>query len=177
MDIKKLIYSIRGMTPTALDDVAARSVELYPEWKAGLDVKAGERYQCDSRLYKCIAPHTTQDCLLYTSKREQFSYMTTSLKRLAMSEGVAVLLAAQVNRNAQNSEPTMAQLKESGSIEEDSDNIILLHGIPLDQLEDTTGWNDNNRPVLVKIEKQRDGRTGAVRTAFKACLLYTSTRN
>ena len=49
------------MTPTALDDVAARSVELYPEWKAGLDVKAGERYQCDSRLYKCIAPHTTQD--------------------------------------------------------------------------------------------------------------------
>lgn len=104
----------------------------------------------------------------FRDKREQFSYMTNSLKRLAMSEDVAVLLAAQVNRNAQNSEPTMAQLKESGSIEEDSDNIILLHGIPLDQLEDTTGWDDNNRPVLVKIEKQRDGRTGAVRTAFKA---------
>lgn len=61
MDIKELIYSIRGMTPTALDDVAARSVELYPDWTAGLDVKTGDRYQCDGRLYKYITPHTTQD--------------------------------------------------------------------------------------------------------------------
>ncbi len=38
MNIKQLIDSIRGMTPTALDDVAARSVELYPEWKSGIEI-------------------------------------------------------------------------------------------------------------------------------------------
>ncbi len=104
----------------------------------------------------------------FRDKREQFSFMTNNLKRIAMSEGVAVLLAAQVNRSAQQSEPTMANLKESGSIEEDSDNIILLHEIPLEQLEDTTGWDDTNRPVLVKVEKQRDGRTGSIKTCFRA---------
>ena len=104
----------------------------------------------------------------FRDKREQFSFMTNQLKRIAMSEGVAVLLAAQVNRSAQQSEPTMANLKESGSIEEDSDNVILLHEIPLDQLEDTTGWDGTNRPVLVKVEKQRDGRTGSIKTRFAA---------
>ena len=104
----------------------------------------------------------------FKDKREQFSFMTNSLKRLAMSEDVAVLLAAQVNRSAQSSEPTMANLKESGSIEEDSDNIILRHEIPLEQLEDATGWDDVNRPLLMKVEKQRDGRTGCIKAGFRA---------
>lgn len=61
MNIKQLINSIRGMTPTATDDVAARSVELYPDWAAGLDVKTGDRYQCDGLLYKALQDHVTQD--------------------------------------------------------------------------------------------------------------------
>lgn len=61
MNIKQLISSIRGMTPTATDDVAAKSVELYPDWIAGINVKAGERYQCDGLLYKALQDHVTQD--------------------------------------------------------------------------------------------------------------------
>lgn len=61
MNIKQLISSIRGMTPTATDDVAARSAELYPDWAAGLEVKAGDRYQCDGLLHKALQDHVTQD--------------------------------------------------------------------------------------------------------------------
>lgn len=61
MNIKQLINSIRGMTPTATDDVAARSTELYPDWATGLDVKEGDRYQCDGLLYKALQDHVTQD--------------------------------------------------------------------------------------------------------------------
>lgn len=61
MNIKQLINSIRGMTPTATDDVAARSTELYPDWAAGLGVKTGDRYQCDGLLYKALQDHVTQD--------------------------------------------------------------------------------------------------------------------
>lgn len=61
MNIKQLISSIRGMTTTATDDVAARSVDLYPDWAAGLQVKAGDRYQCDGLLYKALQDHVTQD--------------------------------------------------------------------------------------------------------------------
>lgn len=61
MNIKQLISSIKGMTPTATDDVAARSVDLYPDWAAGLQVKAGDRYQCDGLLHKALQDHVTQD--------------------------------------------------------------------------------------------------------------------
>lgn len=61
MNIKQLISSIRGMTPTATDDVAARSADLYPDWAAGLQVKAGDRYQCDGLLHKALQDHITQE--------------------------------------------------------------------------------------------------------------------
>ena len=51
--------------------------------------------------------------------------MTNHLKRLSMVEDVAVLLRCQVNRNG-TGKPKLDNLKESGSIEEDSDNVILL---------------------------------------------------
>lgn len=102
----------------------------------------------------------------FTSRREQFSYMTNELKRMSMSEDTAVILACQINRAAQDSEPNMANLKESGSIEEDSDNVIILHRVPLSQLDDTTGFNEIRRPMLVKVEKQRSGGTGIVQERF-----------
>lgn len=102
----------------------------------------------------------------FTSRREQFSYMTNELKRMSMSEDTAVILACQINRAAQDTEPNMANLKESGSIEEDSDNVIILHRVPLSQLDDTTGFNEVRRPMLVKVEKQRSGGTGIVQERF-----------
>lgn len=93
----------------------------------------------------------------FNSIRERFSHMTSTLKAIAMREGVAVILLAQVNRSAQRIEPTMAELKESGSIEEDSDNVILLH-----RVQDS---NDGNEEIKIKLAKQRDGETGE----FEAC--------
>ena len=103
----------------------------------------------------------------FRDKRERFSYMTNSLKRLSMTEDVAVWLACQLNRDAANNEPTLANLKESGSIEEDSDNVILLHRIPEEDME-TSGWDNNKRPTLIKVEKQRQGATGAITAEFIA---------
>lgn len=103
----------------------------------------------------------------FRDKRERFSYMTNNLKRISMINNIAVLLACQVNRSAENSEPTLSNLKESGSIEEDSDNVVLLHRIPLEQMA-SGGWNDNIRPMLVIVAKQRSGATGIVPVRFIA---------
>lgn len=120
--------------------------------------------------YAIIVDQLTQlrDNKSFKSLREQFSYMTNELKRLAMAEDIQVLLAAQINRNAQDSEPTMANLKESGSIEEDSDNVILLHRIPASKMEVPEEWDDNIRPMLIKIEKQRSGSVGTIQAKFLA---------
>lgn len=120
--------------------------------------------------YAVIIDQLTQltDNKRFKDKREQFSYMTNELKRLSMAEDTAVILAAQINRSAQESEPTMANLKESGSIEEDSDNVILLHRVPLEQIEPPHDFDDIVRPVLIKIEKQRSGGTGVIQAKFTA---------
>lgn len=114
----------------------------------------------------------------FKDKRERFSYMTNSLKKIAMSEDCAVMIACQVNRAAGNSEPTLANLKESGSIEEDSDNVILLHRIAQEDMT-TAGWNDNDRPMIIDVAKQRQGETGRIYAKFVAnrYTFYEVTKN
>jgi len=107
-----------------------------------------------------------RDYKRFKDKREQFSYMTSELKRLSMDKHISVVLACQVNRDAQNAVPTMANLKESGSIEEDSDNIILLHRCKDGDMTNPTSWSDERRPIEVMVEKQRNGGTGKVLMSF-----------
>lgn len=102
----------------------------------------------------------------FKDKRERFSYMTNHLKRLSMIEDVAVMLCCQLNRNG-TGEPRLDNLKESGSIEEDSDNVILLHRIASEDMQGGA-WDDNKRPMLIIVAKQRAGATGAIESCFVA---------
>lgn len=104
----------------------------------------------------------------FNSIREKFSYMTNSLKAMAMSENVSIILLCQVNRDAQNLEPTMANLKESGSIEEDADNIILLHRIDKGDLNNPNEWHELETAINVNLAKHRAGQTGEFLMAFRA---------
>lgn len=89
----------------------------------------------------------------FKSIRERFCYCTTLLKRLSVEMNVPILLAAQLSRSAENKKPSLADMKESGSIEEDCDNCILL-------------WNRNDenegdqREVVCELAKHRQGETG-----------------
>lgn len=100
--------------------------------------------------------------------RAKFSYMTSNLKRIAMKEDVAILLLCQINRSADNAKPTMANLKESGSIEEDSDNVILLHRLEAEDLThpEKIDWR-TTRPMLLNLAKQRDGEVGEIQILFR----------
>lgn len=100
--------------------------------------------------------------------RLQFSHMTSNLKRIAMQENVAIILLCQINRSADNIRPTMANLKESGSIEEDSDNVILLHRLSEKSVENPSQYDwVNARPMELNLAKQRDGETGEFDIIFK----------
>ncbi len=57
----ELVEFLRGTQPIADDQTAVKAVFLYPEWKAGLEVKKGDRLQCEGLLYKALQDHTTQD--------------------------------------------------------------------------------------------------------------------
>lgn len=80
--------------------------------------------------------------------------VTRSLKEYAKELGIPIVALAQLSRDAESSKPTLAHLRESGSIEMDSDVVILLHG----ERDGTT--------VTAIVAKNRDGRTEEVPLAF-----------
>ena len=63
-------------------------------------------------------------------RTEEVGEISRALKLLAMELGVPVLAAAQVNRASTQGEdraPRLSELRESGSIEQDADVVLLLH--------------------------------------------------
>ena len=42
------------------DENALESIELFPKWTVGIEVKTGERYQHQALLWRVVQDHTTQ---------------------------------------------------------------------------------------------------------------------
>lgn len=100
----------------------------------------------------------------FPDRRLQFSHMTANLKRISMEHKTAIWLACQLNRTVSGStKPTMDHLKESGSIEEDADNVILL---ARNKDEEEARNLRGNRVIDVSVEKQRNGETGEFSLQF-----------
>ena len=96
----------------------------------------------------------------FTDKRTRFSHATHTLQEIALQENVAIWCACQVNRDADNKPPTLANLKESGTIEEDATNVIMLHR----ESEKT----DDRQIIQCDVAKQKDGKCGVINLMFDA---------
>jgi replicative DNA helicase len=93
-------------------------------------------------------------------ERLNIGEMTSSLKAMAREFEVPIMLLSQLNRNIEyrGGEPHLADLRESGRIEEDSDIVILL-------------WKTDKPDTLgnvthMKIAKNRQGPTGPIDIVF-----------
>ena len=62
-----------------------------------------------------------------TDKRLQVTHVSNEIQRMSKVLNIPIIVLAQVGRAAEGEPPTLAHLKESGSIEEDSDVVLLLH--------------------------------------------------
>jgi replicative DNA helicase len=96
------------------------------------------------------------------SRQEQVAAISRRLKFLAKELEIPVVALAQVNRSSedrQDHRPRLSDLRESGSIEQDADTVMLLHrpdGEPGQQGE----------TIDVIIAKQRNGPTDTVTLTF-----------
>ncbi len=89
--------------------------------------------------------------------REQVTDISRSTKRLARSMNIPVIGAAQLNRSADEDNPRLKDLQETGALEQDADVVGLLS--PDDQLKDK-GIMD------LHIAKHRGGPVGHVYLNF-----------
>jgi replicative DNA helicase len=109
------------------------------------------------------------------ARYEAVGAVSRGLKELAFSLKIPIIALAQVGRAADKRCPTMAELRESGNIEQDADLILLLHrpedaGDPeIPSYDKQAFMNITNRGleyIVNKLAKQRSGARGTYGTAF-----------
>ncbi|MFO0961919.1 MAG: replicative DNA helicase [Phycisphaerales bacterium] len=102
------------------------------------------------------------------SRQVEVSEISRGVKAMARELEIPVLCLSQLNRaseDRQGHRPRMSDLRESGSIEQDADVVMMLHREEYYHLADP-GWaeaNEHKRNIAeVIVAKQRNGPTGTV---------------
>lgn len=155
---------LRGGAPVLIDDTPTRTM---------LQITA------NARRIKLRQAKTTQDLGLILvdyiqlvepdsgegrdSRQEQIAKISRRLKTLARELNVPVVALSQLNRGVENREdrrPRMADLRESGAIEQDADLVLLLHRPEY--------YDPNDQPGIGEliVAKNRNGRTDSVKMTF-----------
>lgn len=92
----------------------------------------------------------------FKSREQEVADISRTLKLLSLELEIPIIALCQLNRNASRNEPTLADIRESGAIEQDADNVIFLY--PQEE--------DNNNIITVDLQKQRAGNTGSFKLKF-----------
>lgn len=91
----------------------------------------------------------------FNSREQEVADISRRLKLLTLELDIPIIALCQLNRNANEKEPTLADLRESGSLEQDADNIIFIYK-----------ENEESTETILKLAKQRAGSTGKVKVLF-----------
>ena len=94
----------------------------------------------------------------FNSREQEVADITRTLKLLSLELNIPIVGLCQLNRNAARQEPTLADLRESGAIEQDADNILFLY----QEAESTETIVD----ITLKLAKQRAGEIGKINLKF-----------
>jgi replicative DNA helicase len=158
-DIEKLIEAggVLREAPLYIDDTPGQGMLRIAANARRLKARKGIKLVVIDYL-QLIEPDNRRD-----SRQEQVANISRRLKFLARELQIPVLSLAQVNRSSedrQDHKPRLADLRESGSIEQDADTVMLLHRPEL--------YEPGQHPGVVEliVAKQRNGPTGEIMLTF-----------
>jgi replicative DNA helicase len=104
----------------------------------------------------------------FNNRNDEVSSITRGLKGLAKELKVPVLVLSQLTRapEREDREPRLADLRESGAIEQDADVVMFIHRPNFYKKSDEVSMEERGETDLI-IAKQRNGPTDAIRFVFQ----------
>lgn len=99
----------------------------------------------------------------HQNRASELAMISNGLKQIAKELKVPILAAAQLNRDNDKQErrPRLSDLRDSGSLEQDGDVVILLH-----RPEQQNPTLENEGLTEIHVAKQRNGPTGTIKLRF-----------
>ncbi len=152
-----------SQAPIFIDDTSA----LTP-----LELRAKARRLKNLHDIRCIVVDYLQLMSLGTSRiesrQQEITAISRYIKALARELNIPVVVLSQLNRAPEGREghrPRMSDLRESGSIEQDADVVMLLHREDYYRRGEEDYQEDNTAELI--IAKQRNGPTDTVKLVFR----------
>lgn len=107
---------------------------------------------------------SASDGARFQNRAVEVGEISRRLKVLAKELGVPVVTLAQLSRQAEchPGTPRLADLRESGSIEQDADTVLFLSRDP----DEITDEKSGSRQVILSVAKNRSGPTGEIDMLF-----------
>ena len=101
---------------------------------------------------------------------QELSRITRSLKIVAREFNVPIIALSQLSRNVENrvdKKPILSDLRESGSIEQDADLVLMISKKNYSNINITNeSQTDDGNEIELIIAKQRNGPTGTIKLKF-----------
>jgi replicative DNA helicase len=97
---------------------------------------------------------------------QELSYITRSLKNLSKEFNIPIIALSQLSRNVDNridQKPILSDLRESGSIEQDADLVLMLSRSKINNMTKTMKSSITD----LIIAKQRNGPIGTIQLEFQ----------
>ena len=150
--------------PVYIDDTPAISVmELRAKAR-----RAKSEYNIELIIVDYLQLMTTSEN--FGSREQEIAYISRSLKALAKELDIPIVACAQLSRAVESrtdKRPQLADLRESGSLEQDADVVMFLFRPEVYGIVDEEGNTQEGRAEII-LGKQRSGPIGSVFLIFQA---------
>ncbi|MDR0442172.1 MAG: replicative DNA helicase [Treponema sp.] len=162
-DYKNMVNAMSFMYEAPLHIVDMPNMKLLDLRAQARKLRAQQRVEIIFIDYLGLIGHENSSMPRY----EQISEISRSLKSLARELHIPIVVLCQLNRDAQWEVPTLANLRDSGSIEQDADLVLFLNREQPKRGKDAPPPSDTIPTDLI-VAKQRNGPIGIVKLELES---------
>lgn len=133
-------------------------------------IELREKFSIQALIIDYIQLLSSEKDNRYSNREQEISFISRSLKSLAKEIRIPIIAISQLSRNVENrggsKRPQLADLRDSGALEDDADMVLFIYRPEYYGME----YDEDNQPTKglaeLNISKNRNGSLDSVRLRF-----------